>query len=729
MPTYIKKSIGTGKDYSTLSSFMTALLASEGGMNPNLVSTDTIIIAEIYGIIEDNVTISGLTTGTGNYLHIMPAPGWRHSGTPGSGATIKASTLTPPASAHIIKITSSYVWIDSLLIEHPRLSEGGGIFIKDPTSAVIVLLDRCLFVANAGVNKHEFGCFYASSIDADITAYIRNSVFYAKGIYSSYAAVSAVAPAAGSASVTIHIANSAVLGSNGYGFQVIRNADTADAATINAYNCIVADSALQAFNKSTGAADEVLGGDYNVGGGTPGANSPSFSLNELRFSSLTTGGEDARPLPSSPILRRGANPAASYDPPFPTGSRESFEDRDINHNLRNIKYSIGAYESREVLQHLSSDRWTDVPMALSKPSRYTDYDGPGSKNYLFNRQMRRIDTIVTNTTTATTAASGTASAYAETFNYNRQNLLCNSTFSSWTRGTSFTTSAAIYTADAWRKSQNAKVTKVTAPSSSFSSDALKLQSLQGGTTPNASVKQSVKIFWKETSTTTIPQTFSIGCDCTVASFTRLFIEDQRGTKTYSSYHSGFGEQRLIVQASVNSGDTIFHVGFELANITDLTQSATFYEGVLIDAWVSKLNHVPLDPVDEMEMRLSNVQKYDSWYIPSSGLRRNTSNVDSDVIQVLQFLPVPLGVGDNLTIMNTPVESLSTTSAQRFETDNRPGQPVLGRGLYNLTKLHYGGIGWGNTAIEMGVTPFPVGSTFNKDANTKAVNLLLEERPT
>jgi hypothetical protein len=736
MPKYITKTIGVGKDYGNLHSFLVALKNSQDGLNSNLVTSDSIVIADIYGRLDSGNTIfSGITTSTTRFVKLRAASGWRHTGYKGSGSTLKSTGNFP-----ILTITGVHMWIESLIFEVQSTHDSKCIYVNNTTgSSTEVLIDRCMFLAQLGsATLDSIGIeMSGNSSGGDVDGYVRSSVFYMPKIGGSGTSCALFSNSL-TGDVHVRVAHSAVLGSGGKGF--LLNAGSGRTAQISSFNTAVVKSTGVSWGKQAGGGTETYGGNYNVSDdptNRPGANSLSKSADACFFVSIDSTLEDARLLEGSPLIGAGADPGSGYLSNIPGSTRrEDFVDKDISHNTRTgSAWTIGAHEVLIRTLYVSNTRETDVPLVLTQPDRGTDYNGTDSPNGLFNRQLQKIDDLLTKTSTENTSQKGEIQAKSLSYDPHRLNLLANAIFSLWSRGNSFGGGSKQFTADCWLKSPNAVVDRATSPSGGVSTFGLQIKGLLGGSSPVVWVKQKARINVSASE----EFTFSIDVVQTNSGKARLFVEDELGTFTYSGYGvTAGGRERLQVNATIPDGSSFFYVGVEVNNISDTLETVTISEGSLVQGRVTNLKFMPKDELSDKMLCMSNVQKYTTWYIPTSGLKRrevvSTSlggnrrllSSEHDRVQVKQVLPVPIARKNTSSASadkNAPIETEDFSS---IETENQVGPLGIGKEVYLLSRVLSGHKNTRNTFLEMGITTTQNRASFDKNANTKITDLLVEE---
>jgi hypothetical protein len=118
MASEVTSSIGTGKDYTTISAW-------ESDKQGNLVTADQVQIGECYNeTFAENVVIDGSTTDATRYMKLTVAAGERHSGTAGTGAEID-----PSSSGHAVELKDDYTRLEWLEITGVSASSNEGVRI------------------------------------------------------------------------------------------------------------------------------------------------------------------------------------------------------------------------------------------------------------------------------------------------------------------------------------------------------------------------------------------------------------------------------------------------------------------------------------------------------------------------------------------------------------------------------------------------------------------------
>lgn len=706
----ITKTIGTGKDFTTLSALVNAIQNNQGGLSSDFVSNTQIVIAEIYDQILDSVVISGLTTSTSYYLHIKAAPRWRHNGYREFGARIVGDT-----GGILIDISAAHVIIDSLIIGTDDDDTNTCLRID---GASIVQVEQCIFLGeSSGTGKSPIVHVNASSGNPDL--YLLSCFFYASNVLSSNEVIKV--ESAASRTADLFIANCTLIGSQtgrtggtpvgpAYGVQLVTVASST--STVTARNNIGANMGTAAW-ASTGSGTKTFQGNYNFDNDGSsvskfGGASATFTVAAMYLSAtILAGNEDGHLLNDSPFTDNGQDSATSPTtlPSWPSGR----EDKDVRHEVRNgTIWSSGAYQFPEFLKFRYYQDQTNVPVGFNDPGKAVVYDGP-NRSYMFNKILYRLDRMLTEDTSENTRLSNALTSAETGVTDQRPNLLVNPSFDWWNLGTSFADAQSSMTADAWVKNDSAKVTRISSPSS-YGSYALQLEFIS--TAPPASTRVEQKVRWYGNDAKK-SISFSCGVRCSATSVARIGLKaESDGDFTYSSYHTGTGAtERLVVNIDLDSTDEFAVVLLE-SDTRDPNITAVFFECMLVFEKLSYLPYVPKDHSIDLLGVHSLRQKYSTIYEPTSKIRTPR------VMSLPTLIPIPLRKDDDLQTSKIFVE------ADRFLTEGSGAQPYRGT---SFSQVQFSSQGTNDISFFIPTIAFRRNQSPPKEGNTQIVNMLLKEQ--
>lgn len=272
--------IGPGPDYSSLSNWEAGLASDITAATGN----DTIQQARCYAFQDTTAcTLSGTTTGSGNYLDIGCVSGESFQG--GLGWDVSKYNLTTSTTfAFSLKVSDNYVRISGLQIAFTAASANGA-FSVDSTAAAA---SSDVQVANCIIANRNASASWIADCGSGATTF-RNCLLYASivntqgGIHCSFGANAA----------TVNCYNCTVVGCGTYGF-------SRTAGTLTVTNCYSGGNGTDAYNGTmtrttcahdtassfTGSTGSVAynTSNFTLLAGSSGPNSPSNAANETYIS-------------------------------------------------------------------------------------------------------------------------------------------------------------------------------------------------------------------------------------------------------------------------------------------------------------------------------------------------------------------------------------------------------------------------------------------------------------
>lgn len=617
MTTTIIKSVGSGKDYETLSAFFTALAASQDDMNADLVSSDTIVIAELYGRVKenDNTVSSSFTTSSSNYIHIRPAPGTGHHGHWRYGSGLVSTDQCPFA----LEI-DGHVYVERIVFE------GAGALSERLVDVTVsnITFDRCFFVISDS-SVTASGLVKVSSTNSTASvAYFVSCVFCCGKVKTS-APLLVDTTASSSYSAYATLQGCTIAGSTVGCINVTTDSEDAEAYLTS--SLVAGCSGTYYSSSTTGAGTPTFNGAGNVDdvGGVSGATFSQRTLNQIQFLCTDIESQDYRVSTSSVVHDLGAEPTL---PSFPSILRYI----DINGSYRGDSslsgqdptfWAAGASAKETNNIFLSSPTKTGDDQNLVRLPRGAEYDS--TKRNVLNPLKRELDEVVTAIEDDVNTQSTSATALLSNSLFQKENLCPNPVFSYWTLGTTFTSMTARYTADGWYKNSSASVTRVSENSATVALYALRLKTLSGGTTAYVEARIPTTGNWTSSKVTVRAKTST-----TKSNTARIGI----GTSslTYSSYHTGSGSfEELISTYTLSSSesagtwtaDNELIVRLEITSPSSTADYADFTEVMVCFGEFQSLVFIPTEFFLENDETNSRFQLYDSWYTFTSGITAST----------------------------------------------------------------------------------------------------------
>jgi len=682
--TTIKKTIGVGKDYADLSSWFADIGTFA---NTNLVTADIILEAEVYGSISDNLTITGLTTNAAHYVHIYPAQEWRHGGYFTFGAKLLPITTDP-----ILTILDDYIYVKEMIIE-PNIGFATGHGVK--VEGENILFDRCFFIANGGQGK-----LFEVVADTTASAVIKDCVLIPRT--TSQTALSVSTSGGGTDSADVKVLNSTVINGPGNGFGVNATAG-GDTATLETTNCLVMNMGGLGWLAPGGAGTPSYTGDYNAGSeisNAPGGSSFEITALASYLTTVTSGEEDIHLLDSSPLRVAGTSILTTVSSLWKT-----IQDLDIDHQLRQSSWCIGADQHTSDVAAISQQNLTSIPWKAQKHEIWEDYDF--YPRFTWNRSMERLDTLLAQDTTSIASNTALITAAQGAISSQLESLLVNGDFGYWQRGTSFLESSAGASTDVWEKSANATVSQSNSYGTTSYSAKLKPQ-VSGAT---VYLHQTYFLASQLVDTTA---TFSCGIVSSYQNIARVGIlagtgATVVGTHTYSGYHPGSGTPtRFAVSTSLPEGTEWINVRLEITSAPSTTVSAEFFEAILVPGTYSSLEFVPSDPAVELYRVSKYYQKYSSVWINGS------EQASSDNSKYSESTVVPLS--------GTPTLTYSSTIPTGVEAESSVNQPASAT-VASTQLTQFGNDG--KVILSFGITP---SNTLVNPDNVEFKSIIVNSKP-